>query len=701
MDQLLRSIQQRSQKQTEFAYGILTADKYVATLGEYVGPEGCRRITGNSRTGFHDLLRKASNTLVYSNPEMLMEQITGDKRMAGFKLKMELPKNTLMSFRHVLTSSMEDRDGDTLHSDGATIDPKMLLLWQHVHTQPIGKYLVTIDQSTKRLVVESCIVDVNKLCHDAAVMVDNDMGRFSHGFRALEFTETKARDPGRQHGFDVTKFEIMEESLVSVPANIDARTEEVILSLVEGHKLTSPLMKCVGRGIRDRRNVSVPGISIKYRETKGDETKELECHSLSDLKTAAESGLIGGIKDENESRDRAEAGAGAEVKSSTPEEADVDPNQIDDKKASADEEVTCPDCDWSGPMPKDGKCPECGASIVIEKKPVNDQKMVGNGSFAGSWEDTRDKLAVTAKTYLQSKGLPTPGDNDGCVSIDAMFDDYAVVSAYWWNISTNNALYEIDWEEADGTPVWSGDPRKVDRVITLEQVEKSKSFNDQKLGRVLSKSNEQHIKDAMDCHKEVFSLGSDHASRSCRALIKEAHGHLDTVVKSIGEMPPEETDAGQITVKDAMATFIVCATPEQRKQMVDTLKAIDQVTIQDKTVADYLNLKGEGPGHPFRGNQFSGGRQASKDSNKAKKASTVANAATAKANKDPSRQNHQQAAFLHREAKRSHERADDSNERIGNYQEAKAHQAAAEQHGKQLKIHEDAANRLSGSSFFE
>lgn len=597
MDQLLKAIQQRSQKQTEFAYGILTADKYVATLGEYVGPEGCRRITGNSRTGFHDLLRKAANTLVYSNPEMLMEQITGDKRLSGSRLKMELPKNTLMSFRHVLTSSMEDRDGDTLHSDGATIDPKMLLLWQHVHTQPIGKYLVTIDQNTKRLVVESCIVDVNKLCHDAAVMVDNDMGRFSHGFRALEFTETKARDPGRQHGFDVTKFEIMEESLVSVPANIDAQTEEVILSLVEGRKLTSPLMKYVGRGIRDRRNLSVPGISIKYRETKGDETKELECHSLADLKTAAESGLIGGIKDENESRDRTEARAGAEVKSSPSEEADVDSDQIDNKKAGTDEEVTCPDCDWTGPMPKDGKCPECGASIVIEKKSAG-KKMISNGSPEGSWEDIRDRLASIAKGYLQSKGLTVPEESAGSVGIDAMFNDYAVVSAYWWNVPANSALYEIDWEtDADGDPIWVGDPRKVDKVVTLEQVEKSRIekdaasvFDGQKLGRVLSKSNEQHINDAMDCHKEVFSLGSDHASRSCRALIKEAHGHLDAVVKSIGEMPPEETSMFDISVKDAMATFVVCATAEQRKQMIETLKAIDQVAIPNKIVKDYQAL---------------------------------------------------------------------------------------------------------------
>ena len=139
----------------------------------------------------------------------------------------ELPKNTLMVFRHVLTTSREDRDGDILRTEGASVDPNMLLLWQHVHTLPIGKMLVVHDHTEEKLVLVSCIVDELDMAHDAAVMIDNGMGRFSHGFRALDYEPLE--DKGM--GFDIKEFEIMEESLVSVPSNVDADTEEVIAEL--------------------------------------------------------------------------------------------------------------------------------------------------------------------------------------------------------------------------------------------------------------------------------------------------------------------------------------------------------------------------------------------------------------------------------------------------------------------------------------
>ena len=59
-------------------------------------------------------------------------------------------------------------------------------------------------------------------------------------------------------GFDVKRFEIMEESLVSVPSNTDSYTQEIILGLVEGGKLTSPMMKSIGSEIRSKRSIRVP-----------------------------------------------------------------------------------------------------------------------------------------------------------------------------------------------------------------------------------------------------------------------------------------------------------------------------------------------------------------------------------------------------------------------------------------------------------
>ena len=179
---LLKAIRARNGKKTQFNYGIMTADRYVKTVSDAIGLDSSYRFMAKEQTSFNDVMEKASQTLVYSNEDMLVEE----KGVGGVD-GIELPKNTLMVFRHVLTTPRKDRDGDVLRTEGMNPDPKMLLLWQHVHTLPIGKMLRVVEHNTKVLRIVSCIVDMNALCHDAAVMVDNDMGRFSHGFRAVRF----------------------------------------------------------------------------------------------------------------------------------------------------------------------------------------------------------------------------------------------------------------------------------------------------------------------------------------------------------------------------------------------------------------------------------------------------------------------------------------------------------------------------------
>lgn len=267
-EKLLQLIKARGDdKPDPFGYGILTADRYTKSMQECVGIDACYKFASTRQTSFDDIQRKAANTLVYSNEGMELTETLFEKR-PGINVKqievgdssVELPKNTLLVFRHILTTPRKDRDGDILRTEGAIVDPKLPLLWQHVHTLPIGKMLSIWNQSAKSLELVSVIIDANELCHDAAVMVDDKVLRWSHGFRALEFEELKEEEgrttsPG---GFDVKSFEIMEGSAVSVPSNTDAETQEIILSMVDDGKLTSPLMKSTAEGIREKRPVSVP-----------------------------------------------------------------------------------------------------------------------------------------------------------------------------------------------------------------------------------------------------------------------------------------------------------------------------------------------------------------------------------------------------------------------------------------------------------
>lgn len=331
-EKLLEFIRERLKgiKKTEFGYGILTADKYVRTMMECVGLDACYRFAHKRNISFNDVLEKSAGTLVYSNVDMVLEEKQDSER---FKLPetIELPKNTLMAFRHVLTSSRKDRDGDVLRTDGAVVDPKMLLLWQHVHTLPIGKMLGVATHDKDKLSLYSAIVDMNELCHDAAVMVDNDMARFSHGFRAVKFDKIKAEetDPEKPSpgGFDVKEFEIMEESIVSVPSNVDSTTEEVIVSLVERGKLTSEFMKEYGKALRGKMPKQVPGVDVKYSANVGNGEIELVCRSFEDLKKAHDAGLISTRNDdEDKSGSGSDAskgvGEGEAASSSTSEEAD-------------------------------------------------------------------------------------------------------------------------------------------------------------------------------------------------------------------------------------------------------------------------------------------------------------------------------------------------------------------------------------------
>ncbi len=313
-EKLLNLIKLRSQKKTAFGHGITTADNYVRTLQECVGIDICYRYATTTSNSFDDVLRKAAKTLVYSNEDMVIQEKTSDieaykERINGLvDLKgneIKMPKNTLMVFKHILTTPKQDRDLDILRTEGAIVDPKMLLLWQHIPTLPIGKMLGILKHDKDSLELISAIVDMNDLSHDSAVMVDNGMGRFSHGFNPLEFEELKEEDEKAQSGgFDIKKFEVMEESLVSVPSNTDAETQEILLSLVEGRKLTSGIMKEYGKQIREKMPLAVAGADIKYSEQIGDYRREFACDNFSDLEKALNTGLIGENKNENQQLDR-------------------------------------------------------------------------------------------------------------------------------------------------------------------------------------------------------------------------------------------------------------------------------------------------------------------------------------------------------------------------------------------------------------
>jgi HK97 family phage prohead protease len=269
--EIIEGLSNRQQINSRFGYGITTASKYVEPIASCVGDSSCdwsERAAQFGNGDWNDLVKRSQSQLVYSNEDMTIQ---GDvctnssdfKSFVASRLEhhkqagdIHLPPRTIMVFENIVTTPKKDRDNDILRTAGAVIDPNMPLLWQHVQMQPIGKMLKVVKHSKDELIVLTAILDVNPLSEDAAKMVEAEVLRISHGFRPLqyEFIPEKNNEPS---GFDITQFEVMEESLVSVPANTDA-----VITMFSRGKFADPLVKRWAGNLYDERQQFFKGIEM-------------------------------------------------------------------------------------------------------------------------------------------------------------------------------------------------------------------------------------------------------------------------------------------------------------------------------------------------------------------------------------------------------------------------------------------------------
>lgn len=551
--EVIRERRKSQQAKSPFGYGIVPADVYVRTLLERVGSDACYKYAATRQTSFDDVLRKAANTLTYSNQDMKLEEIEYRKN-GGKSIKqlddIELPKNTLMVFRHVLTTSKKDRDGDVLRTQGAEVDLKMLLLFQHAHTLPIGKMLAIDLQNRNKLVLISAIIDMNELSHDSAVMIDNGMGRFSHGFRAIEFDEIKEDEgevtsPG---GFDVKRFEIMEESLVSVPSNIDAETEEVLLSLVEGGKLTSPIMKECGAGIRSNRSLQ---LGIKYKEKIGDYDREIETSNAADFETVFKT--IKETEDANQPGNTEKEGTGEGEPSGTPKETD----EIQTK----------------------------------EEHPTSVSEVKFGGMISGSWEWIEHKLREKSKRYLMMNGISV-GQHDRTF-LAGTFADHTVICLEKpeSDVMDEFRYFKTEWKMKKKEPEFMGSPQPVEVVTSTEMIGRSSAFEgkrkDAKAGRVLSQRN-LHLLEQVKADIEELGDKESNMTRGGKAICERCIRKLTTV---IGATNSDESSFDP--VEDAMAIVISQCTAEQKARLNKVFNAIEYIEDLNEGVKQYTDFIGE------------------------------------------------------------------------------------------------------------
>jgi len=261
-DKLLELLAKRGQAPGDtFGYGITTADKYLRPIVAANNDGASLKLIGWPLGDVETLLKDAAARTVYCNEEMVIgdEVVTNSsdfKSVLKEGSKVAIPKKSLMVFRNIVTTPLKDRDRDILRTAGAMVDPAMPLLAFHNHMLPIGKMLEVIDHTVEVLRVASVLLDINDLTHDMAILIEAMAIRISHGFQMIASEEMFLEKGEEWTGLDITKFEIMEESLVPVPSNVEA--------VIEAHsrgKLKSPQMATWGKTLMDARPVQM---SINY-----------------------------------------------------------------------------------------------------------------------------------------------------------------------------------------------------------------------------------------------------------------------------------------------------------------------------------------------------------------------------------------------------------------------------------------------------
>ena len=247
---MLAAVQQG--RRTKSRWGVGLASSYLRRMdGDQFGmsPEEWQRT-----------VKEAEQRLTYCDPGMTIRRSKSPRNGES--------DGAILVFEATVSSKRKDRDGDILDPAGAVIDPNAALLWQHVHSLPIGRYFKTVKQNSRRIAGRFGIADL-ALGHDAATLVEFKALRISHGFDPLEWEEMLDKDD-EFIGWHVKEYEIMEVSLVSVPSNTDA-----VVSAWErvGDKLRHPAVKSWVKRTYDERPTIVRGIELPQPTGKLNEEK--------------------------------------------------------------------------------------------------------------------------------------------------------------------------------------------------------------------------------------------------------------------------------------------------------------------------------------------------------------------------------------------------------------------------------------------
>lgn len=514
-DKILNSVRQRIGTKSKFGYGITTADTYLKHIQACAGESVCCSNNPWSRQAnspaWPSVMKDAESKLVYSNDETVVKQDTVTTNSSDFKSVLHdkdtvVPAKTIMVFRNIVTTPKKDRDGDVLRTGGAEIDKMMPLLWQHMHVAPIGRMLEVVEHNEKELIVTSAVID-SALGNDTANLVEFGALRISHGFIPKEFKELEKRD-GEMPGYDITKFEIMEESVVSVPSNTDA-----VIEAVSRGKLADPLVKSWAQHYYDNRPLIVTGVDMSNII----ESSEKHIQSIEETEDTIT--VVFGKTDDYESSTEQPEEDGAEPMEDEEVAGEYRATE-EDEKAEPDELSEGDFVEWNSSGGKArGKIVEVVVDGEIE---VPDSEFVITG--------TEDDPAALIQVYADDE----PTD----VMVGHLF----------------SALTKIDPIEPSEEPA-----EAEDEADENSMEERSHDCGCSKSGKVLSKSNEYKIAHAKELMDEVAAAPDGDVKGKYKAMAERGSKYLKEVLEEAGYHGDKDDEGKAVSLDSVAKTMLQMA----------------------------------------------------------------------------------------------------------------------------------------------
>jgi hypothetical protein len=439
LDQLLKAIHERT---TETRWGIGTAAHYLKSAEPFVADVGC------TPEQWQKAIKEAEKQLTWCDEEMCDTELIAKSFYDGT----ELPAGFCGQFECVVTSNRKDRDGDVLEPSGFVLDTNGSCLYQHSSFHPTGRIFKETCHDKDRIKAACGIADT-AFGRDNSILVKTGCVRISQGFKPFEFEPIKHKDAddGVPAGWHITRGEIREVSLVSIPSNVDA----IITNFSQG-KFASEEVKRWAKSYYDNRPVMVPvnidlslkvnGQEIVTKDAKAELEKPVEQPQEQVVETPPE----------DKQAEPETVKAGKVLNAVNKAKLTQAKGLLDEVLANADDMETDSTTDVTT---KDAQVQVKDAYADLATK------MAGMEDYLeGSFEFTIDKLRCTAADYARSKGVDV--GRDVWASMVATFPDMAIVCLHEWG-KDSYPCYRISYQVSENMPAWTGDAVAVEIKPTV------------------------------------------------------------------------------------------------------------------------------------------------------------------------------------------------------------------------------------------